>query len=266
MRRALALLVLLVVAGCASPAAPRSAYPSSMAALGDSITQGVNVARDKVGENPGNSWAVGDDATDPVTSHYERLVALNPALSGHAADYAVSGARIRDFPRQAQQAVALKAEYVTVMFGANDVCGAGNATSVDTFRAQFRAGADVLRGLPERAHVLVVSVPDVVGLYDRYHSVRVVHDAWQALRVCRNVLSDAVNETQREELRARIDAFNGVLANESVAYGFWWDGGAAHDGRIVEADVGPVDFFHPSLQGQARLADATWNATRFADR
>jgi len=263
MKRALGLLAILLLAGCAAPAAPNP-YPSSMAALGDSISLGVNVARDKLGENPGNSWSVGDDATDGVTSHYERLVALNPALAGHAYDFARSGARMRDFARQAQEAADAKAEYATVMFGANDVCGAGNATSVDAFRAQFDAGAQILKDAG--AKVLVVSVPNVTGLYERYHSVRAVHDAWQALRVCQNVLGDRVTPEARNATAARIDAYNAVLRDEAARFGFSWDRGAVHEGEIVEADVGPVDFFHPSLHGQASLAEATWRAGPFGSQ
>jgi lysophospholipase L1-like esterase len=229
-----------------------------MAALGDSITVGVNVARDKVGENPGDSWSVGDAADDGVTSHYERLVALDPAIQGHAADFAQSGARMRDFARQAQEAVAMKAEYVTVMLGANDVCGRGNMTPVETFRQQFRDGAAALKGLSAGARVLVVSVPNLTALWDRYHANRQVHDVWQAFGICPPVLSDAVNATQREAVRERVDAFNAVLAEESAAAGWLYDGGAVHDARIQDEDVGPVDDFHPSIAGQQAIADVTW--------
>ncbi len=263
--RATLLALLVLLAGCASPAAaPPKQYPDSMAAIGDSITAGVNVARDKVGENPGDSWSVGDAPDDGVTSHYERLLALHPAIQGHAADLAVSGARMRDFARQAQQAVDAKAEYVTVMLGANDVCGRGNLTPVETFRDEFRAGAAVLKGLPTPSWVLVVGVPNVTAMWDRYHSDRQVHDVWQALRVCPSVLSDAVNDTGRDLVRQRIDAYNQVLREESAAAGFWFDNASVHDGRIQDVDVGPVDDFHPSLAGQEAIAEATWAAGPFA--
>ena len=94
---------------------------------------------------------MGDAQDDGVTSHYERLLALNPKSGGHLADFARSGTRMRDFARQAQEAVDFKADYVTVMFGANDICGGRNMTEPETFRAQFVAGADALKALPAGA-------------------------------------------------------------------------------------------------------------------
>lgn len=262
--RTLLLALVLLLAGCSSPGAAPKRYPDSMAAIGDSITAAANVARDRVGENPADSWSVGDAPDDGVTSHYERLVALNPTIQGHATDLAVSGARMEDFARQAREAVDFKAEYVTVMLGANDVCGrSGNLTPVETFRAQFRDGAAVLKALPRPSWVLVVGVPNVTALWDRHHEDRQVHDVWQAFGLCPAVLSDRVNDTGRALARERIDAYNDVLREESAAAGFAYDDGAVHDGRMEDAALGPVDYFHPSLAGQAAIAEATWKAGPF---
>lgn len=270
--RALLLLALLALAGCTlpppAPAPPTGpAYPDRMAALGDSITMAANVARDRVGDNPADSWSVGDAPDDGVDSHYERLVRLHPALTGNARDFAVSGARMRDFPRQAEEAVDLQAQYVTVLFGANDVCGrsAASMTPPETFRAQFRQGAEVLKRLPAGSTVMVVSVPNVTALWDRYHANRQIHDVWQAFGICPSVLSDATNATQRAEVAARIDAFNAILAEEAAAYGFRTDHNETHDSRIEDAHVGPVDYFHPSLEGQQALAAATWRWTPWSN-
>src|SRR5581483_8310489 len=84
--RATLLALLVLLAGCASPAAaPPKQYPDSMAAIGDSITAGVNVARDKVGESPGPPWSVGDPPHDGVPTHHGPLLPPPPAIQGHGA-------------------------------------------------------------------------------------------------------------------------------------------------------------------------------------
>ena len=98
------LVVVSVVAGSgfvnAAEAAP---LPSSMAAIGDSITRAVDVCC-WYGNHPSNSWSTGGASWDGVTSHYERIRAQQPA--GRARyDDAVSGARMSDAPGQAAPSV-----------------------------------------------------------------------------------------------------------------------------------------------------------------
>jgi hypothetical protein len=71
----LALLLSLLMATAANADAT---LPNSMAALGDSITQAVDVCC-SYGGHPANSWSTGNSPNDGVTSQYERLVALHPA-------------------------------------------------------------------------------------------------------------------------------------------------------------------------------------------
>src|SRR5918994_3391994 len=74
--------------------------PKSMAAIGDSITQAANVCC-WYGDHPANSWSTGGAGWDAVTSHFERLRAVSPDITGH--NVARSGARMSDAPAQAQQ-------------------------------------------------------------------------------------------------------------------------------------------------------------------
>jgi|SRR5215211_5827597 len=85
----LAAVVPAVVAS-ASAAGPGSAsatgagaqvppLPDSMAAIGDSITQAVDVCC-FFGNWPSHSWSTGARTLDGITSHYERIRGLNPAM------------------------------------------------------------------------------------------------------------------------------------------------------------------------------------------
>jgi hypothetical protein len=107
--RVLAVGVVLVLAtagaatsASATPATP--ALPDSMAAIGDSITQAVDVCC-FYGNWPGHSWSTGYVPLDGIAGHYERIRARNPAIRGHRWNNAVSGAQMADAPGQARRTV-----------------------------------------------------------------------------------------------------------------------------------------------------------------
>ena len=123
-----------------SPSRPgrRRRCPSSMAAIGDSITRAYDVCC-SYGDHPGQSWSTGSTSYDGIASHYERIKQLNPAVTGHAYNDAVSGAKMAAAPTQAAKAVSQGTRYVTILLGANDLCTSSPSTmtSADTFRTQF---------------------------------------------------------------------------------------------------------------------------------
>ena len=88
--------VLLAVGVAALAAVPTAAAapPGSMASTGDSITRAFNTGSVPFLDAPANSWSTGTSAT--VNSHYSRLLALNPAIAGHAFNDAVTGADMAD--------------------------------------------------------------------------------------------------------------------------------------------------------------------------
>lgn len=250
----LALLVALVLAGCAQPVA--AGLPDSIAVLGDSISRAMNARGEQFQEWPLHVWATGNDPADGIESHYERLRALDPALDVVAFNDARSGARMDALAEQAGEAVRQRAQYVVLLLGANDVCA---RTEPAVFAAQLDAGADVLSRAD--ATVLVASVPDVARLAELYRGNETARAVWAAFRVCPGVLGA---DADLEDVRARTRAFNDALRDEAAARGWRWDGGAVFDAAYAEGDVSTVDFFHPSLAGQARLADATWRAGPYA--
>lgn len=257
-------LVLALLAGCATPTA---AYPDVMAALGDSITRAVNA--ESPGERPASSWATGHDALDGVDSLAERLVRMGAPLSGNVHNFAVSGARARDLPAQARQAVDVQAGFVTILAGANDACArdVASMTSADDFRASLTETLRILDdGLDKDAQVLLVSVPDVVALHDAGKDDATRRSRWDALRPCEVVFSPEASDADRAAVRARIAAYNAIIEEVGSASGARTDGGAVHAAGVRLSDVSRVDGFHPSLTGQARLADVAWNATAYAHR
>lgn len=262
MRRA-PLVVLLLLAGCAAPEAGPVPLPDGVAVLGDSISRAMNADGERVGDAPQSSWATGADPADGVASHLERLRALQPSVEVVGFNDARSGARMSELPRQADEAVRQKAPYVLVLMGANDACArtVEGMTSEATFRAQFAAAADRLRDLPARAVVVVASVPDVTKLAEVYAQNETARAFWRAFDVCPSALGDAGDPAA---VRARIEAYNAALAEESRARGFRWDEGRVFEETYEAEQVSSVDFFHPSLAGQARLAEITWALSPWA--
>ena len=250
------------VAGQADASAPP--LPNSMAAIGDSMTQAADVCC-WYGDHPANSWSTGGAGWDGITSHYERLRALDPDIAGQRYNDAVSGARMSDGPGQAQRAVAQQAGYVTILLGANDLCTSspGTMTSVDAFRRQFQQTLQILsEGLPSRARIFVASIPDVYQLWGIYHTDWLARSVWDIANICQSLLSPDRTAAQRALVRDRNIAFNDVLRSEcAVVVHCRYDRGATFSHQFTRSDVSKLDYFHPSLSGQANLARITWAAS-----
>jgi len=246
--------LLALLAGCAAPEDP-ARLPDSIAVIGDSISRATNVQGESFGDQPAHAWATGTAPEDGVDSHFERLRALGADIVPF--NDARSGARMADLARQAGEAVRQRAQHVVILLGANDLC-ASPPTEPAAFRAQLAQGAAALE--PLGARVLVASVPDVPQLVTLYGNNDTARAVWKAFDVCPGVLAEGAD---LEAARALLAAYNAALREEAAARGWSWDGGAVFETAYAQADVSAVDFFHPSLAGQARLAEATWGASPY---
>ena len=261
---ALAVVVVWVVAGPGVGAAAAAPLPGSMAAIGDSITQAFDVCC-WYGNHPGNSWSTGGASSDGISSHYERIRAGNPSVVAY--NDAVSGARMGDAPGQAAKAVSQGAQYVTILMGANDLCTSSTATmtSVEAFRSQFRQTLTTLKSGAPSARIFVASVPNVYHLWELYRYDLVAQSVWAAAGICQSLLSLANTSTRRTMVRDRNIAFNTVLAQECAAYvNCKFDGNAVYNYAFSKSQVSTLDYFHPSLSGQAALASITWASSWWA--
>lgn len=247
---------------------PDGDLPSSMAALGDSITAGVGacITFARCGRL---SWSTG--ASGLVNSHYRRLRADNQAIKDNAHNYSEPGARAADLPAQVDKAVAAKVEYVTLLIGANDACRGqvADMTPVADFRQALDAALGRLRkGLP-KARVLVASIPDLNRLWEIGHTERRAVKAWSH-GTCPSLLANPTSTagedvSRRAAVAKRVDGYNAQLAAACKAYGkrCIYDGGAVHRVRFKLDMVNRVDWFHPDSDGQKKLAEVTY-PRRFA--
>jgi lysophospholipase L1-like esterase len=256
-------LVVVLVGLMAQPAWAAPPLPSSMAAIGDSITRAYDVCC-SYGDHPGQSWSTGSTSYDGIASHYERIKQLNPAITGHAANDAVSGAKMTQAPNQASQAVSQDARYVTILLGANDLCtsSVSTMTSTDTFRAEFSQAMATLMAQDRKPYVFVSSIPNIYQLWQVLHTNSVARWVWANFHICQSMLAASNTETQRQQVKTREEAFNQVLAEECAKYPRCrWDNWAVYHYQFSASQVSTLDFFHPSLSGQAALARVTWAAS-----
>jgi lysophospholipase L1-like esterase len=261
--------IALTVAGSlvASPGVQASVrYPNSIAALGDSITRAFDVCC-WYGDHPGQSWSTGGSTSDGVTSQYERLIVVHPKIAGHNYNDAVSGARAADLPVQAAKAVSQSAQYVTILMGANDLCASSvtTMTPVADFTASVQSAlAALTQGLP-KAHIFVSSIPDIYQLWLVLHTNLLAETAWSTFGICQSMLATSNTETDRQQVVSREAAFNKALADSCLAIARCrWDGGATYNYKFSTSQVSTLDYFHPSLSGQAALATLTWQASWWA--
>ena len=272
--RVLALGIALVLAtvgtatsatAASSPTAAMAAappLPDSMAAIGDSITQAVDVCC-FFGNWPGHSWSTGQAPLDGIASHYERIRARNPAIRGHRWNNAVSGAQMADAPAQARRTVDQGAQYVTILMGANDLCGwDGTLTPTATFRAQFQDTLAILQaGLPS-SHVFVASIPNLYQLWSILRTDPVAQVVWQTAGICPSMLnffnSPAVCQAVIDRERELNQVLDQVCATWSNCR---FDDYLTYNYDFTRDLVSRLDYFHPSLAGQATLAALTWEAS-----
>ncbi len=235
--------------------------PASIAAVGDSITRGFDACA-VLADCPEVSWATGTDAT--VRSVALRLLG-KAGVAARTWNHAKSGARIAELPEQMTRAVADKPELVTVMVGANDACrdDVSHMTSVADFRTYFETSVKKLRKELPTSQLYVSSVPDLKRLWSQGRGNPLGKQIWE-LGLCQSMLAspdamDAAAVARRESVRERVVAYNGVLKDVCGKDARCrYDGGAVFEYRFTGAQLSPWDWFHPSKNGQERLAEIAY--------
>jgi lysophospholipase L1-like esterase len=268
-RNGLAALTLALLAALLVPEPALAAVgppPNSIASLGDSITRGFNACGFYL-DCPFRSFSTGGDAG--IVSQYQRILARNSAVAGHAFNDARSGAVVADLAGQAASAVAQQVQYVTVLIGANDACTRTESamTPVSTFRARLDAGLSTLKsGLPG-ARVELVSIPDVKRLWAVGRGNAGALTAWGLFGICQALLANptsnaAADNARRDRVRQRVVDFNTQLAEACAAYGpnCAFDHNAVFNTQFTLDQVSSWDYFHPNPAGQRVLAQASYAA------
>jgi lysophospholipase L1-like esterase len=235
--------------------------PDSVAAVGDSITTGFD-ACSVLSDCPEVSWATG--GSERVDSLAVRLLGRAKA-AGRSWNFAVTGARMADLPGQMARAAARRPQLVTVLVGANDACRQTTSamTPVADFRADFEDAMRTLRTALPKTQVYVASVPNLKRLWSQGRTDPLGKQVWK-LGICPSMLGDAdaldaAATLRRDTVQKRVEDYNRVLrevcAKDRRCRS---DGGAVYDYRFGTGQLSRWDWFHPSVDGQARLAEIAY--------
>jgi lysophospholipase L1-like esterase len=259
----LRLALLAGVLGLTLTASAQGAYPSSIASTGDSITRAFNDCWFPYVDCPSASWTTGTSSY----SHYRRIQAVNFGITGRSYNYAVTGADMADLYGQVQGVIGRRAEYVTILMGANDVCASSEAgmTDVNVFRDQFNAAMASLTAALPGSRVFVSSIPDIYQLFSLYRYDLGANSVWAIAGICQSMLAYPFSNSsgdvaRRARVRQRNIDYNTQLAQVCAAYlQCRFDSNAVFNTAFTRSDVTTRDYFHPSVNGQAKLAAVTWS-------
>jgi hypothetical protein len=207
----------------------------------------------------------------PTCSHYLRILAANPKIKGHSYGFAKDGSQTEDLVRQAHLAVSVRAKYVTIETGGNDICQGHTPVAVPTVRARVTAALQVLRqGLPN-SRIFLTSIPWEVKTYDAvYGPYFVAHGYTSDGSTCdpRYDANGVPAPSQEASLQGAVDSYDAVYQQTCAQFVHCrYDGGALGAIKAVLADFAflnpndPFVYSHPSVQGHAKMAAASWPPT-----
>lgn len=262
---AVAALTIAAVPSASATSGP--ALPNSMASTGDSITRGFDSTGNGcfLSDCPQYSWSTGTDTN--VNSQYERILAANPGISGNQYNDASTGAKMNALDGQIKTAASQSAQYLTVLMGANDVCTSSIATmtSTGTLRSEFQSALTDFFAADPNALVFVSSIPNIYQLWNLLHGNATAESTWSTFGICQSMLSRSNSEADRQTVLSQEEADNTALANVCSQFiNCRWDNLTTFNYVFTTKDVSTVDYFHPSVGGQSKLAAETWGAGYWA--
>jgi hypothetical protein len=266
-----ALAAVLVAGGAgvatASPARervkPAHSYPNSIAVLGHSGATGEDSDPARPHEDARqNSWATG--ANPAVNSVYRRILAVNPAIRGHAYNGAWGGATVGELAFQAKLATKRKhdPELFLIQTMDNDVVCPAGASDYAAFRSKLVTALKVLARRAPASRIFVVSQFGSPGTY------------WQTLTPDQRKAIGGTGPCSFVAPGGEL-APEGLARFESVLHAYeaqlaaacrrvrqcTYDGGAF--GREVDrSEYNAEDLHHLSIKGHARAAAVAWRAMK----
>lgn len=265
------LLLLTLATSCGSGAgsseAVRSpsgaAYPSSIVAIGHSgLTGAASDPNNPMADAQENSWATG---TNPaVHSVYLRVLAKNPAVKGHAANFAVDGSDVESLVEQEKQAAAVTPapDLVIIQSIDNDIrCDGTDPQNYGPYRQKLTAVMDSLtQDLPD-ADIFFVSQWATVQEYDRL-MLRIDPSHITGTGPCDtfDLEKRAIDTRHEHYLQQLVDRYWSIVSEVCAQYPTCrTDDGVMQTMQVDKGDLA-VDHNHLSPAGHAKMAALEWRA------
>lgn len=278
--------------------------PHAMAALGDSITEGMltdfsieqppnltqlfylvsaSNVQDRVAyfrkyyARPSHSWAAGNDDSDFVYSHFERLKKQNPKI--RMKNFSISGSESSELHRQVDELIAAEREeglvfdYVVLMTGANDMRRENVSDFVSPMVYEQNVESNIRRILDEnpQRQILLVGLPQVHSIFEASANFK-AYSILGKFVLCQSLRKDIYGPLvmfKPEEVEgyanSKIIFSLYQTALESLANRLQGEYTNAHLKAVINYVAGrptrktlSIDCFHPSGWGQAEIAEKTW--------
>jgi lysophospholipase L1-like esterase len=241
---------------------PISHFPKSIAVVGDSISVGFNT-RQTNQATLANNWATGTNSE--VNSIAARIAKERSIATLPSTNVAKPGAESNDLSNQVRKVAVKNPDAVLVLIGANDICTSGGQTngmtSVTLFQSRIR---ESLHAIDAQTDIFVGSVVNMQNLLDIGAADSDVQAVWAKANICKVMLTRPSSTApedivRREAVNVRVADYNKVLKDECEQLrNCTYDQGATFKIVFDKSDVSPTDYFHPSINGQAKLAEAFW--------
>jgi hypothetical protein len=257
-------------------------YPTALVVIGDSGATGIGSdPAHPFRDEPQNSWATG---TNPaVNSLYTRILAVDPAVRGHATNLAQDDPSAAQYAAQVRKASALtpKPELVILEIGDRQLatCDGNDTANYPTFRAQSISGLEsVTKALPA-ARIFVVSTwggsyATPWGSIDSYVRYLATLDTNSRLKHAGKGVCQLVESPSGRVVPERVayvkKTWAGYEAQRAAACAqvphCSYDHGAAMRVAVTGDDIAPGGTYM-TVAGNAQFAAAEWKAmSAFIDR
>ena len=243
----------------------------------------------------GGHWVTVSERTYPVRSHAFRLQQQS-SHSLKVCNVGESGAKGNDLHKQLERMERFSKreldgkmpDYATLMIGGNDICKKrregweDKMTPVDELYAQVEEVVERVLGGSEHSRMLIAALPQIENLQavaqesqlrliskftaaiiPGLHPVRRCRDLWEGLGkpLCDNLFNEE-DPVKRALMRQRVNEYNeafvDLVSKKREIYGdrirFAW---GSFDNEFNDDDLA-LDCFHPNVNGQNKLAEATW--------
>lgn len=274
MRRALAVLPLLVLTACSDPQATGSEPPANtwtstavpsatteaedptdinaIAVLGHSGATGRGTV-DKAG-----SWATGRS----VQSIARKLAEKHPEVEAHAYNVAVDGSLSGDLSAQAEELIAtatLAPDLIFIQTGGNDIRCVGPSRMFEVTENVSAAMRRLGEQWPDAEFMVVTSV---ASEHEYAEMVAADPNAPTSLGTCGDLNADHSVNTRKVKLgqQKRFELDNALYEACGSQSRCVTDRGALTQLRFTlkDYDVAHGDYEHRSESGQQKIADAIW--------
>lgn len=232
--------------------------------IGDSITTATNAKH--WGNMKSSNWSTGTLTTTGVESHFHKLSKI---LSKEikAINVAQAGATSNDLDEQVTELIKSNPDYVTILMGGNDVCSWPNEHQghLERFENKVDKTLQTLISHNPEINILLVPLPDMYHLWE-LGSNDSCQWIWDFFGVCSSLLSSSSSKEERLKFKNRLDDLNQTLGKlhkkypSHVKYDI-----ALAQYKFKKEDISKKDCFHPSLIGQNKISQLTWEESWFSD-